>query len=177
MKHLRIFEEFTSENSYSLNENMDPKIPSNLGFGIKDSPIGKVVTWKDNQPDSNNMIASTNLIIKPGAKITVVKKGQIKVESFLYFRKEGEKAGDTSIKGTGIESSKASRGASIPKTAWYDCATSSFYIWYDSNKVVFQKDQMQRIADNGPFFKTMEYIGNKVCGYATQAELMDAFRK
>lgn len=179
MKHIKIFEDFAIQNfDYNhVNENLDPKMPANLGFDIKDGPVGKVVTWKDNQPDNSNPIASTNLIIKPGAKIKVVKKGQIQVEAFLYFRKDSGKAGDTSIKGKGTESSKAVRGTSIPKTAWYDCSTNSFYVWYDSNKVVFQKDQIQRIADTGPFFKTMEYIGNKVCGLATQAELIDAFKK
>ena len=83
-----------------------PKIPSNLGFNMQEGPVGEVVDWKTGQPDMNNPIARTNIIIKPGAKITRVKKGVAQIEGLLYFRKEGGKSGDVSQKGTGIESSK-----------------------------------------------------------------------
>lgn len=175
----QIEKRFLTEQKTAVNKpavTVTPQIPTNLGFGIDQSPKGEVVAWKNNQPDESLPIASTNIIIKPGAKITVVKKGQIQIEGFLYFRKEGAKSGSKiETGGAGPESAQAVRGKSIPKTIWYDCETSRFYLWFDSNKVIYSKTGAEGISDTGPFFKTVEWVGNKVCGYATQSELASAF--
>ena len=90
-----------------------PKIPGNLGFTIQDSPIGKVTNWKTGQPDSSNPIANTNIVIKPGAKIKIINKGQLQIDGFLYFRLDGGSKGKKSdYIGGGIESSKAILGKS-----------------------------------------------------------------
>ena len=176
----RLEKRFLTEQKTIINEDnntISPTIPEGLGFNIQQSPKGEVVSWKNNQPDSSLPIASTNIIIKPGAKITVVKKGQVQIEGLLYFRKDGAKAGTTiQTGGSGPESALAVRGKSIPKTIWYDCSTSRFYLWFDSNKVIYSKTGLAGITDNGPFTKTVEWIGNQVCGYATQAELASAFK-
>lgn len=153
-----------------------PKVPSDLGFGITESPLGEVISWKNNQPAESGPIASTNLIIKPGAKITRVSKGQLQVEGFLYFRKDGDKSGTRMDTGSqGAESSQAIRGKSIPKTIWFDCKTGSFYVWFDSNKLKFNNTQSQSIR-GGKFQDTLDWFGQSACGYATQDELRQVFR-
>jgi hypothetical protein len=151
-----------------------PKIPGNLGFQLQDSPIGEVVSWKTGKPDSTNPIANTNLVIKPEAKIKVVKKGQIQIEGFLYFRMGKAKKGEKSVfGGQGPESTQAILGKAIPKTIWYDCATSTFYVWYDSNKVVFS---FYGTPKSNKFTETKEWIGKTICGYATQDEMLAQFK-
>ena len=153
-----------------------PKVPSNLGFGVTESPLGEVVSWKNNQPTESWIGSSTNLIIKPGAKITRVKKGQLQVEGFLYFRKDDSKSGTKMDTGSqGPESTQAVRGKSIPKTIWFDCETGSFYVWFDSNKLKFGKTSVQRMS-GGKFTETLDWFGQSACGYATQDELRQAFR-
>ena len=157
-----------------------PQVPSNLGFGIKDCPIGKLINYKTNVSpyDWESGIASTNIIIKPGAKITWVKKGQVQVPGLLYFRKDGKKAGEKVSDDTaaGPESSKGMRGKSIPKTIWYDCDTRSFYLWYDNQKIIYPRNSALSDVVNNKFDATEDWFSQKVCGTASQEELIAAFR-
>lgn len=151
-----------------------PKIPNNLGFTIQDSPIGKVTNWKTGQPDSSNPIANTNIVIKPGANIKIVKKGQLQIDGFLYFRLDGGSKGKKSeYIGGGVESSKAILGKAIPKTIWYDCKTSSFYLWYDSNKVEYSFYGQPKF---NKFTDTVKWIGKVACGYASDDEMIAQFK-
>lgn len=150
-----------------------PKIPNNLGFKLQDSPTGKVLNWKTDQPQ-DSPIANTKIIIEPGANIKVVKKGQIQIEGYLYFAKGSGKSGEKStFAGEGPESIKAILGKSIKKTIWYDCKTGSFYLWYDTNKVEYSFYGRPMF---NKFTETQEWIGKSVCGYANQDEMLAQFK-
>ena len=164
-----------------------PQVPSNLGFGIKDCPIGVPMDYQTNRVYPTG-VASTQIIIKPGAKITIVKKGdkdgrgfQATVPGLMYFRKDGKKAGekvtDDNEIPAGPESTQGLRGKSIPKTIWFEWPGTNFYVWYDSIKVEYgqsNENMAAKLSDN-QFNKTLDWFGQKLLGYATQADLISAF--
>ena len=162
-----------------INESEGMTLPTNLGFGIADSPTGQVVD-NSNQP-VESWLPSVNLIIKGGANVTKTSKTQCTMPGLLYFRKDGSKTGSRIDTGdmAGAESAKAIAGQSISKTIYFDCSTMDFYTFYDSKKVVFSTDSFPGTAGTGRTTKisdTLDYFQEKFCGMSSQADLISAFR-
>lgn len=159
-----------------INESENMTIPMDLGFGIEDSPIGKVVDNR-NQP-VESWLPNVNLIIKAGAKVTKTSPTQCTIPGLLYFRKDGSKFGAKKDTGdmSGVESAKAIAGQSIPKTIYFDCSTSDFYTFYDTLKVVFFKSDLVRNI-NSRYGNTLDFLKEEFCGQASQSELASVYRK
>ncbi len=162
-----------------IKESEDMTIPANLGFGIADSPVGRVVD-NSNQP-VESWLPSVNLIIKGGAKVTKTSNTQCTMPGLLYFRKDGSKVGSKVDTGdmAGAESAKAIAGQSISKTIYFDCSTGTFYTFYDSKKITFNTNSFPGTAGTSSTFKfsdTLDFFQQKICGMSSQAELASAFR-
>jgi hypothetical protein len=152
-----------------------PKVPSNLGFTSKNSPIGQVLNWKNNERDYDNPIANTRIGISPNTTISKDKNGIIQLKGELYFdpqnqkRKQGEKS---IYSGVGPESKQAILGKSIDKTIWFDCKTGSFYVWYDNMKVIYSASSGMQGTEFGLTLQWFQSVG---CKMASQEDLRSIY--